>query len=136
FIGAKHSLGAIMEATFKLRPLPETEIVLESSFESIAALNLAARALIEYAVEPVVLDAHNVHGPLTLVTAFAGSREDVQYQGDLARKTATWVESSTAYDTGFTSTVSVLPSATADALMQLRDAKFVARLGNGVIDHN
>ena len=116
--------------------MPESEIVLESSFESIAQLNTAARSLLESAAEPVIMDAHNLRGRLTLVTAFAGSREDVDYQLELARKVATWVESSTAYDKALPRRISVLRSTTADYLVKLGRAKFVARFGNGVIHHD
>jgi hypothetical protein len=111
------------------------EIVLESSFDSIASLYAVARGLLESAAEPVILDAHNVRARLTLVTAFAGAREDVQYQAEIARKLASWVERSTAYDQKLANKVSVLPSNTADALVRLDGARFIARLGNGLIYH-
>ncbi len=133
FIGAKHTLGIIVEATFKLRPLPEKEVVLASRFDSIPALNLAARSLLDSPCGPVICDAHN-RGHTTLVTAFAGPAEDVDYQVEVARKFVSWSESSTDYDAKFPAAISVLPSKTADTLLQL-SGTYVARFGNGVIYH-
>jgi len=135
FIGAKHTLGIIVEATFKLRPLPEKEVVLESSFDSILALSLAARSLLDSPCEPVICDAHN-RGATTLVTAFAGAAEDVDFQVALAGKLTSWTESSTSYDSRFSDAISVLPSKTADELIRLNAGEYVARFGNGVIYHN
>ena len=133
FIGARHTLGIILEATFKLKPLPEKEIVLESCFDSIPALNRAARSLLESPCEPVICDAHN-RGNITLVTAFAGAAEDVEYQQHLAQKFGRWSPGSTHYDGRFSAKISVLPSKTADEL-QRRTGEYIARFGNGVIYH-
>jgi FAD/FMN-containing dehydrogenase len=141
FVGAKHSLGIIVEATFKLRPLPEAEVVLESSVRTVDALNSLARTLLDSAIEPMIADVHNLRGDLALVAGFAGSHEDVAHQVALARKIAPWKETLTTYDEEFrkpTSTIhrlSVLPSETAKTLGELEGAAFVARFGNGIIYH-
>src|SRR5688572_12451185 len=66
FIGARHSLGIIVEATFKLRPLPEAESFVQAEFNTLADLNACAKALLSSAAEPVILDAHNLAGKHTL----------------------------------------------------------------------
>jgi len=135
FVGAKHTLGIIVEATFKLRPLPETEVVIGSSFGSIPDLQGTAKALLESPVDPVILDAAKLSDQVKLVTAFAGAREDVEYQVEIAKKIAPWTE--TAPDNRrFPQITSVLPSKTAETLIQLNPANFVARCGNGVIYHD
>jgi FAD/FMN-containing dehydrogenase len=133
FVGARHTLGIIVEATFKLRPLPEKEIVLESCFESIRSLSVAARSLLDSACEPVICDAHN-RQRTTLVTGFAGPVEDVDYQVQLAQQFAQWTECSTAYDRPFPAKISVMPSTTPNELQRL-SGQYVARFGNGVIHH-
>lgn len=142
FIGARHSLGIIVEATFKLRPLPEREIILESRFSTLADLERAARAVLDSPVQPVIVDAHNLQDQPVLAVGFDGAPEDVDYQLDLVRKLGEWRESSTAYDARFGELcpnprrVSVLPSASAQAMERLGAAAMVARFGNGVIYHN
>ncbi len=136
FIGARHSLGIIVEGTFKLRPLPETEVILESSFETMAALNSTVGKLRAAPIDPVIFDAHRMAGRLTLVIAFAGAREDVAYQVELAQRITGWDRSSTAYDAKLRNTFSVLPNSMADALAPIERGRFIARLGNGVIYHD
>src|SRR4029079_12989825 len=97
FVGAKHTLGIIIEATFKLRPLPEAEVVIGSSFGSIPELQESAKALVESQVDPVILDASKLSDGVKLVTAFAGAREDVAYQLDLAQRIAHWTETQPDY---------------------------------------
>jgi FAD/FMN-containing dehydrogenase len=135
FVGARHTLGIIVEATFKLRPLPETEVVIGSSFASIPELQGTAKALVESQVDPVILDASKLLDHVKLVTAFAGAREDVAYQLDLAQRIAHWTETKPDYNR-FRQMTSVSPSKTAETLIQLNPASFLARFGNGVIYHD
>jgi FAD/FMN-containing dehydrogenase len=135
FVGAKHTLGIIVEATFKLRPLPEAEVILGSAFGSIPELQKTAKALLDSAAEPVLLDASKLCDQFKLVTGFAGAREDVEYQAGIAQRIAPWTET-TPDNRRFPQTTSVLPSRTAETLIQLNPANFVARLGNGVIYHD
>jgi FAD/FMN-containing dehydrogenase len=151
FVGARGSLGVVVEATFKLRPLPELERF------TAARCNLPERAgeLIEAVIKselaPVVLDLHNVAAPsapmgareksATVVLGFAGSREEVEWQLDLARQPGFSDPSSLNYDAQFwadaapVQRLSVLPSKLIDAIGSLDGAPFVARAGNGVIYH-
>jgi FAD/FMN-containing dehydrogenase len=103
FIGSKGTLGIIVEATFKLRPLPESELILEKSFDSIEDLGKSAASILASTAEPVILDVHNFTGKPTLVIEIQKA--------------------------------SVLPSETINILKKIVPARFVARLGNGVVYH-
>jgi FAD/FMN-containing dehydrogenase len=139
FIGSKGTLGIIVEATFKLRPLPEDEVVLEKSFDSLDELGKSAEAILNSAAEPVVLDAHNLAGKLTVVTSFAGIREDVGYQTNVARDLGFAEAGSLNYNDEFwinrsgIKKASVLPSETVNLIRTIAAGQFVARLGNGII---
>jgi FAD/FMN-containing dehydrogenase len=137
FIGARHSLGIIVEATFKLRPLPEAEIILERTFDSISDVHAVARAVLDSPVDPMILDAYRMR-KLTLVCAVAGTREDVEYQRARLNSIAKWDAGSTRYEEEFwrdpemVNKSSVLPSRLAQMLEGV-SGKFVARYGNGTI---
>jgi FAD/FMN-containing dehydrogenase len=135
FIGAKHSLGVIVEGTFKLRPVPEAEQIIEAAFPSLQPLEAAARQLLRSPAEPVLLDAHNLAGGLRLVAAFAGAREDVAYQLAIAREMAAWRELAEYRGTPILPPrkLSVAPSNVFNTLKTLGETRFVARLGNGII---
>jgi len=138
FTGARHTLGIIVEATFKLRPVPEAEELIQARCDSVEQLAARARAVLEAAVEPVILDAHNLGGPLTLVAGFAGAREDVEHQlaisrglglgeaGSLEHEEIFWRERAPA------AKASVLPSEMGRLLARIDGAPFVARMGNGI----
>ncbi|HEV8541700.1 MAG TPA: FAD-binding oxidoreductase [Verrucomicrobiae bacterium] len=139
FIGARHSLGIIVEATFKLRPLPEKEVIIEQPCGSLAELDSIARSIRESPVQPVISDSHNSNSRITLVLGFDGAREDVEYQIETIRPMGTWIPSSIAYENEFwrdpsaIQKLSVLPSETLASLQKLNGLPFVARLGNGVV---
>ncbi len=59
FIGGRSSLGIVIEATFKLRPLPELERFVEASCPSLEEADRLIEAVIKSEVTPVVLDLHN-----------------------------------------------------------------------------
>jgi FAD/FMN-containing dehydrogenase len=140
FIGARHSLGIIVEATFKLRPLPEAESFVRAECHSLDDLARTANALLSSAAEPIVLDAHNLTGCYTVVAAFAGIREDVDLQVTLARVLGFSETDSNSYPQEFWGNLaaaprktSVLPSRTTEVIAAINPSHFLAHLGNGII---
>ncbi len=148
FIGSGGSLGIIVEATFKLRPLPETEQFVQASADSLGQAGALLEQMAASALNPVVLDLHNVPAPnsepetgLTVVLGFAGAREDVEFQLAKARELGAGRESSLDYDKAFWNSastdpvrrVSVLPSEVTRTVDALGSVSFVARAGLGSI---
>ena len=142
FVGARGTLGVIVEATFKLRPLPEAELFVQARCDS---LNEAARQIeqvLDSPLTPVVLDLHRAEqGPSTLVLGFAGTREEVEWQraraaelgitepGNLAHEIAFWSGA------GARRKLCAAPSKLVESIRSLGDVPFVARAGNGVIHY-
>lgn len=138
FTGARHSLGLIVEASFKLLPLPESERFVHAQVASLADLHKVGRSLLASPSSPVILDAHNLEGRLTLVAAFAGNREDVAAQLALATSLGFSEISSPSYHADFwrdgdSQKISVLPSETIESIESLQPAQFLAHFGNGII---
>lgn len=138
FIGARHSLGIIVEGTFKLRPLPEEERFLRMEAESIDALETIRQGLLASRVEPIIFDAHNLNVKIAAFAAFAGSREDVAAQMESARAIGFSAAESENYAEEFWSgklprKISVLPSMAIRTLTNLEAEQFLVHLGNGVI---
>ena len=138
FIGARHSLGIIVEATFKLRPLPEAELFAQSEFNSLTDLDSRAKALLSSPAEPVILDAHNLTGQYTFIAAFAGMREDVDVQMVTAQSLGFSRVDALPIHPNFWSDpaprkISVLPSTTAATISTINPREFLARFGNGTI---
>jgi FAD/FMN-containing dehydrogenase len=139
FIGSKGTLGIIVEATFKLRPLPETEVIIESNFNSIDELAAAVQAVRRMAIEPVVFDSHNLVGNFALVLAFAGAREDVEYQVNLMRELGFTETTGIEYDRAFWKNsptarrASILPAETVNFLARITPSPYLARVGNGIV---
>ncbi len=146
FVGARGTLGVIVEASFKLRPLPEAETVVSAPCSSLDAAMALVEAVLDSELTPVVLDLHNLSTPHTprvtsLVLGFAGTHEDVDWQ--LAKAAALGVSepSTLDHEKAFwgddSRTVphrrSVLPSRVGETLQELGAVPFVARAGNGVI---
>lgn len=146
FVGARDSLGIISAATFKLRPLPEQEVVLSAQFQSRSAAWSAVQAVLESPVTPVILDLHNLapggsaSSEFTVTLGFAGTREEVEWQraraGDFPSSSAApdceqafWSAAAPVH------TRSVLPSKLPEALAALGPAPFIARAANGIIHH-
>src|SRR5712692_7088567 len=82
FVGSQGSLGVIVEATFKLRPLPEAEQFVQARCESVDKAGQMVDAVLESDLVPVVLDLHNVStfnsrsaNDYCVVLGCAGSRE-------------------------------------------------------------
>lgn len=164
FVGAQDSLGIITAATFKLRPLPEQEILLAARFSSLAAAWSAIEAVIASPVTPVLLDLHNLApdgiatDAFTVLIGFAGTREEVAWQfAETQRLSPAFGlhpsgpsdapdalkrgPQTPGHETAFWSsgeavhTVSVLPSKLAEALSALGPVPFIARAANGVFHH-
>jgi glycolate oxidase FAD binding subunit len=94
FVGSHGTLGVVVEATFKLRPLPDDERLLAARFERLKDGGAAARALLASDLLPVAVElldgaasaALGLPGAATLVVGFDGPAEQVQWQADeLAR---------------------------------------------------
>jgi FAD/FMN-containing dehydrogenase len=137
FIGARDSLGIIVEATFKVRPLPEREQFLFLT-APLAPMQERLRAVLDSELTPVVIDLHG-GAEATLVLGLAGTKTEVTWQVELARalgfqdgggleyEEKFWAGSATVHR------VSVLPSRVVETISTLQPASFVARAGNGAI---
>lgn len=138
FIGARDSLGVIVEATFKLRPLPEAEQCVVAQIPA-AALPAMQRAVLSSPITPVIFDAHPSAESIALVLGFAGTRAEVAWQQSEAEalgfKTATTLDYDMAFwaNDGAAHRLSVLPSRLADTLAELEQRPWLARAGNGII---
>ena len=147
FVGARGSLGVIVGATFKLRPLPEAERFVEARCESQAQAAALIESVVASELTPVVVDWHNLSTPnsqrSTVVLGFAGTRAEVDWQLGVALTLGLRGESSLEHECRFWSgefrgeprSASVLPSRLLAAVTQFGQAPFVARAGNGVIWH-
>lgn len=145
FIGARGSLGIIVEVTFKLSPLPEAEAFFEVKCadweEAARRFDEAWRA----PFQPVVFDLYreSLTSPVTLVLGFAGAREDVANQSDWAMSGGFRASPGLDYDAGFwrsagndsVASDSVLPSNLIATLRELGPGAWVARAGNGAIHY-
>jgi glycolate oxidase FAD binding subunit len=145
FIGSWGTLGIVVEATFKLRPLPDDERLLAVRFDRLKDVASAARAvlasdLIPNAVEvvdPAAAAVLGLAGEPALVVGFDGLREQVDWQvaelttlvGPLGGRDVTvlspaaWSRLPTlardAIDApAAVMTLSILPSVVADAMEQ------------------
>jgi len=140
FVGARDTLGIIVEATFKLLPLPEADACLGKPCDSLGQAEELLQKIWTSELEPSVLDLHRIDdGPLTLVIGFAGPSADVEAQSEVATGLGFAGGASLDYDARFRRTTphftSVAPGDLASTLRTLGDESFVARAGNGVIYH-
>jgi glycolate oxidase FAD binding subunit len=143
FVGARGTLGVIVEATFKLRPLPEAEKFVAIECPSLDDAGAQIERVMDSPLTPVVLDLHNGsgRGRFAVVLGLAGTRAEVGWQleratelgfsdpADLDYERAFWAE------TGSPQKLSVAPSDLIAAIRSLGDVSFVARAGNGVVFH-
>lgn len=141
FIGAGGSLGAIVEVTFKLRPVPEMECFVQKACASLDQAGTVIDAILESAVVPAVLDLHSVktNSP-TVILGFDGAREDVEWQLGKSRELGFSGPASLEYEKIFQSNqpetigkLSVLPAKLLDAIRASGPGEFVARAGNGIL---
>ncbi|MAE31197.1 MAG: hypothetical protein CMO43_06330 [Verrucomicrobiales bacterium] len=140
FVGARDTLGIIVEATFKLLPLPEADACLAKPCDSLGQAEELLEKIWTSELQPSVLDLHRIDGgPLTLVIGFAGPSADVEAQSEVATGLRFAGGASLDYDARFRRTTphfpSVAPADLASTLRTLGDESFVARAGNGVIYH-
>ncbi|HEX7859157.1 MAG TPA: FAD-binding oxidoreductase [Verrucomicrobiae bacterium] len=139
FVGARHSLGVIVEATFKLRPLAEAEDFVSTNISSLSELDKLRTALLNSRTDPILFDAFSHFGQITCIAGFAGSREDVEAQTQIALaigfQASSESKSPISLLSSFASSrpISVLPSRTIATLEQLRPTDFLVHLGNGII---
>jgi glycolate oxidase FAD binding subunit len=148
FIGSRGSLGVVVEATFKLRPIAETESFVQAECATLEAADKMIGSILESELTPVVLDLHNLARPGStrregafVVLGLAGTREEVDWQLSRARDLGVAESAALDYDSAVRAgqdsmqTISVLPSKLIAAIQALKGAPFVARAGNGVIYH-
>jgi len=140
FIGARGTLGTIIEATFKLRPLPELECIVGARL-AITEAAQAIRSVLNSELTPVVLDLHRLDGipEVTLVIGLAGTRDEVEWQSALAGTLGFQAATSLDYEVAFwkdpapVQRLSTLPSRLTEGVAKLGNRPFVARAGNGTI---
>jgi len=138
FIGARGSLGVIVEATFKLSPRPGKEVFLSKQLSSLEDADEMIGVVWNSNLSPSVLDLHQIDGgPLTLILGLSGIAADVEKQAELAHSFGLNVEAELEYDkvicAGNISTLSIPPGRLIQHLKDLAPPSFVARAGNGII---
>jgi glycolate oxidase FAD binding subunit len=143
FVGARGSLGVIVEATFKLLPLPESEQFVQFRCESLPHAGKLLEAILKLEIAPVSLDLHNMKASLCLVLGFAGTKEDVNWQLQEVARLHSTETASLEHEEAFhgqqgtpsVQRVSVQPSQVIETLEKLGPVPFIARAGNGIIYH-
>ena len=138
FIGAQNTLGVIVEATFKLQPLPEAEAHLAKRFDALDQAEECLGHIWNSDLQPNVLDLHRMDdGPLTMVVSVAGPSADVTAQSDELMALGFEAGATLDYDAEYRSRTntwkSVAPGKLIGTLGQLPETDFVARAGNGLI---
>lgn len=137
-VGSRGTLGIIVEATFKLLPLPESESLIQKECNSFGEVEKLLEQILASDLQPCILDLHRINGqPLTLVTGFSGATADVEAQTSTVRNMGLSNKSTLSYDENFRrdthQTKSIAPSKLIDNIKSLGNAEFVARAANGII---
>jgi FAD/FMN-containing dehydrogenase len=142
FVGARGSLGVIVEETFKLRPLPVAEQFVSAKCATLEALNTLIGQVLDSPITPVVFDVNRpAGGSLALVLGFAGTHAEVDWQLAHAAELGVTQPTDLEHERAFWSSgagaakLSVAPTKLVETLRTLGDTPFVARAGNGVIFH-
>lgn len=145
FIGARDSLGIIVEATFKLRPRPEEERIVSRQIGSADEMKPVLTSVLDSEMTPIILDAYRLDTAemrgLSIVLGLAGTRAEVEWQLGKARALGFETPASLDYEARFwndpapVNRVSVVPSRLIDTVFELGPQPFVARAGNGIIYH-
>jgi FAD/FMN-containing dehydrogenase len=145
FIGAQGSLGVVVEAAFKLLPLPETERIVQARCGSLEEAEQLIAAVRQSGVNPTVLDLHQfatdgTQHEIHLVVGFAGNSEEVAWQLEQLTPLGLVQPATLDYDAEFHAAdappchrISVLPSKVIETVKELGEVPFVARAGNGLI---
>jgi glycolate oxidase FAD binding subunit len=156
FVGSGGSLGRIVQATFKVRPLPESEQFVSVSCDSLSQAAALLDAIHDSELTPVVVDLHNVGATgqtqfdastlrrpskFYIVLGIAGTQEDVAWQLNKAAGLGLGTPANLQYEKDFWSApelapphrLSVLPSRLTEAIQSAGATEIVARAGNGVI---
>ena len=148
FVGARGSLGVIVEATFKLLPIPEAESFVAVRSASLAEVEGFRGAVLGSELTPTVFDLHNLESrneaapDYVVVLGFSGVRQAVQYQVAIADRLGIREPATLDFDGQFHAVelpapgrLSVLPSRLVETLRSLGAHRFVARAGNGLVYH-
>jgi glycolate oxidase FAD binding subunit len=86
YCGSFGSLGVIAEATFKIRPRPETQTIVSLGFPAVDQAMEVTLRLLSAELQPTFLELANFdldgtdRFPYQLVIGFAGSAEEITYQ--------------------------------------------------------
>ncbi len=140
FVGSHGTLGVLVEATFKLQPLPELECFVQLRCDHLELAAKLMTTVLESNLTPAVFDLVRAESnAVRVVLGFAGVREDVEAQMTEAARLGFLEPSTLAHDENFRRSdlpvyqTSVLPSRLIDAVQNLGDLPFVARAGNGIL---
>jgi FAD/FMN-containing dehydrogenase len=139
FVGGRWTLGVIVEATFKLWPIPREEIFVGGQFGNVAESGPVIEAVVDSEITPVVLDLYSDGPSCNIVIGLAGTPAEVAWQKDVASRLGLKLPASLDYERQFWSLpaaverASVLPSRLIAELEAIQPETFVARAGNGII---
>jgi len=142
FIGSRGTLGVVVEATFKLLPLPETESIRACDCDDPLVAAAVVRSVLATHLAPVVLDLCSTKGrACRLVVALAGSRSQVAWQEQQCDTLGLAAPADLGHDTRFWEDASPLPvrrwsmppDRLADAIATLEGREWIARAGNGLL---